>query len=436
MGALALILSTGLGSPAVGSAAPAGWSLGGKPYDARSQVEADKKNAKRECGANSVLLFRIRGSGEIADNPRKPDLLRRWSSDASAVLIRNGWNVRQMSALYSAPNVPGKSLGDLAWAVSTKKDVISAAKVALAFKQYRDVVGKESPGVRQQLSDAAKRCSKRQILVAGYSLGNIVLREMFNALPRDVRSQVVSVDLVADPTADQRVDNDLDHKPVGAPLHARLTGAGVDTALNALRPSFRQRAYNRSRTGRPALRVTQYCVPYDLVCDLNPVNVAGWGRGVKVHSSYASGGIGERSAKELGNAPGFVSSPPGAAGEEHSPTVPVTPNVGPPPSAPVPAPTTPRTWPAQQGSRGVNTFLNPYNASGMGARIAPYQWVEVYCKVHAPQIVSANPDGYWYRIASPPWNGSYYSPANTFWNGDVPGRTPYTHNTDFSIPDC
>lgn len=84
----------------------------------------------------------------------------------------------------------------------------------------------------------------------------------------------------------------------------------------------------------------------------------------------------------------------------------------------------------------MNTFLNPYNASGMGARIGPYQWVEVHCKVHAPQIVSANPDGYWYRIASAPWNGSYYSPANTFWNGDVPGRTPYTHNTDFSIPDC
>ena len=65
------------------------------------------------------------------------------------------------------------------------------------------------------------------------------------------------------------------------------------------------------------------------------------------------------------------------------------------------------------------------------------QWVDVYCKVRPPStIASANPDGYWYRIASAPWNGSYYAVANTFWNGDVPGHLPYTHNTDFLIPDC
>jgi hypothetical protein len=99
-------------------------------------------------------------------------------------------------------------------------------------------------------------------------------------------------------------------------------------------------------------------------------------------------------------------------------------------------PTPPRTWAEQQGSRGVDTFTNPYNASGKGPRIAPYQWVDVLCKVYAPQIASANPDGYWYRIASAPWSGNYYSPANTFWNGDVPGRLPYTHNTDFNVPNC
>lgn len=108
--------------------------------------------------------------------------------------------------------------------------------------------------------------------------------------------------------------------------------------------------------------------------------------------------------------------------------------------APTPVPAQPqaaaRTWPEQQGSLGANTFTNPYNASGMGQKIQPYQWVEVACKVHAPQIRSANPDGYWYRIASPPWSGSCYAVANTFWNGDVPGQKPYTHNTDFAVPDC
>jgi hypothetical protein len=93
------------------------------------------------------------------------------------------------------------------------------------------------------------------------------------------------------------------------------------------------------------------------------------------------------------------------------------------------------TVPEQQGSRGVNTFLNYHNASGMGPRIAPGAWVEVSCKVHDGTIASVNPDGYWYRIASAPWNDQYYAPANTFMNGD-PWGGPYSHNTDFSVPEC
>jgi len=120
------------------------------------------------------------------------------------------------------------------------------------------------------------------------------------------------------------------------------------------------------------------------------------------------------------------------------------PRPAPPPAAPAPTgaapapppPPPPRTWPEQQGSLGANTFTNPYNASGMGVKIPPYQWVEVSCKVYAPQIVSANPDGYWYRIASAPWSNRYYAVANTFWNGDVPGQKPYVHNTDFAVPNC
>jgi hypothetical protein len=107
----------------------------------------------------------------------------------------------------------------------------------------------------------------------------------------------------------------------------------------------------------------------------------------------------------------------------------------PPAQQPTPQPA-PRTWAEQQGSLGANTFTNPYNASGIGTKIQPYQWVDVSCKVYAPQIQSANPDGYWYRIASAPWNNTYYAVANTFWNGDVPGQRPYTHNTDFAVPDC
>jgi hypothetical protein len=99
-------------------------------------------------------------------------------------------------------------------------------------------------------------------------------------------------------------------------------------------------------------------------------------------------------------------------------------------------PPPPSVWHEQEGSLGANTFTNPYNASGMGPKIGAYAWVDVSCKVYAPQIVSANPDGYWYRIASPPWNNAYYAVANTFWNGDVPGQKPYTHNTDWAVPNC
>ncbi len=438
-----LAASVFLGGPSPAFAAAPGWSSGGDPYNARSQVDADRKHAKRECAANSALLFRVRGSSEVTDdpNPKKQDRLRRWSSDASAILIRNGWNVRQMSADYRAPNVP---LAELAIAV-LRRNPVSLAKAALSFKSYRDVIGEDAPKVRRQLIDAARRCEQRQILVAGYSLGNIMLREIFNGLPRDVRSQVVSVDLVSDPTADKRVDKHLSHRPGGPPLYARLTGAGVDTAFNAARPAFRQRAYDLSRPkGRRALRITQYCVPADIVCEVGRESLKSVAATMAIHSSYDFGSIGDRAANDLGVAPGFVRAPSGGGDAPSSPGSPAEPPApAPPPSAPpqpVPAPAAAparhRTWPAHQGSRGVNTFLNPYNASGMGPRIEPYQWVEVFCKVYAPQIVSANPDGYWYRIASSPWNGSYYSPANTFWNGDVPGQRPYTHNTDFSIPDC
>jgi GDSL-like Lipase/Acylhydrolase family len=89
----------------------------------------------------------------------------------------------------------------------------------------------------------------------------------------------------------------------------------------------------------------------------------------------------------------------------------------------------------QQGSRGVNTFLNYHNASGVGVRVAPFAFIEISCKVYDPAIASANPDGYWYRVASSPWNNQYYAPANTFMNGDAVGG-PFTHNTDFAVPDC
>ncbi|MFD7836176.1 hypothetical protein [Streptomyces sp. NPDC059761] len=55
--------------------------------------------------------------------------------------------------------------------------------------------------------------------------------------------------------------------------------------------------------------------------------------------------------------------------------------------------------------------------------------------MYAPEIVSARGDGWWYRIATSPWNGSYYAAANAFMDGDAPGQNPLT-NTDLSVPVC
>jgi hypothetical protein len=102
--------------------------------------------------------------------------------------------------------------------------------------------------------------------------------------------------------------------------------------------------------------------------------------------------------------------------------------------------TTPSPTPGQQreqaGSGGARTYSRPKSLSGESDAIEPGQFVLVSCKLYSPMPPSVKPDGYWYRLSSPPWNGKAYAPANSFWNGDVPGHKPYTHNTDRSVPDC
>ncbi len=143
-------------------------------------------------------------------------------------------------------------------------------------------------------------------------------------------------------------------------------------------------------------------------------------------------------------APPAGGQPTPAAPPAASPSpAPVQPSASSPPPTPVqppasspPPPPAPTTYREQTGSTGSPTFSNPHNASGQGPRIAVGAYVEVQCRVRAPEIRSANPDGWWYRIASSPWNGQYYGVANNFRNGDVPGQGPPYHNTDFNVPPC
>ena len=99
-------------------------------------------------------------------------------------------------------------------------------------------------------------------------------------------------------------------------------------------------------------------------------------------------------------------------------------------------PPPPVTFPEQEDPRfPSNTFTDYHNAAGKGTPVAPGQIVQVSCKIYDPTIASVYPDGYWYRIASSPWNNAYYAPANNFLNGDPYGG-PYTHNTDPTVPNC
>jgi TIR domain-containing protein len=111
-----------------------------------------------------------------------------------------------------------------------------------------------------------------------------------------------------------------------------------------------------------------------------------------------------------------------------------------PRSTRTPVPTSPPTSPGTRteeayNKNGVRTFRNYDNASGSGRTLTFRKRVQVSCKVYDPSIASAKPGGYWYRIASPPWNNTYYACANTFLNGDPPGG-PWTHQYDHSVTNC
>jgi len=88
----------------------------------------------------------------------------------------------------------------------------------------------------------------------------------------------------------------------------------------------------------------------------------------------------------------------------------------------------------EYSKNGASTFRF-LDGSSPGQPLEFEEYVQVSCKIYNTTLQSAKPDGYWYRISSFPWDNHYYAVANTFLNGDPPSG-PYTHNTDFKIPDC
>lgn len=80
-------------------------------------------------------------------------------------------------------------------------------------------------------------------------------------------------------------------------------------------------------------------------------------------------------------------------------------------------------------SNGTTAFRNPYAISGVGPRVANGLEVEVVCRLHTPNL------GWMYLIHSPPWSRQYYTPANSYLNGDPP-EGPHVSDVDGRVPEC
>lgn len=83
---------------------------------------------------------------------------------------------------------------------------------------------------------------------------------------------------------------------------------------------------------------------------------------------------------------------------------------------------------------GARTYSKPHTLGGEWQRVPDKTNVQVSCEITAPS--APNVGLYWYRIATPPWNNQYYSPANSFLNGDPPDGSSPTHVIDSTVPEC
>lgn len=246
------------------------------------------------------------------------------------------------------------------------------------------------------LNTRATRCPHEAVIIGGFSqgadvVGAAILREGYGALSAQAKRQIAVVAQYGDPS--------------------HFGGRGM-LAPGRARPAF---LLNAGRIG-------SWCDVNDFICNFHDPGNFPWGNS---HGHiYRDRYIPDTSR--------WIADLARSKIDELRPA---------PTPLPVPTATPLATLPLiratvreQQGRFGAGTFAGT-NASGPGPRIGAAQWVDVSCKVHDPAIASANPDGYWYRIASAPWNDGYYAAANTFMNGD-PWGGPYSHPTDLAVPTC
>ena len=147
---------------------------------------------------------------------------------------------------------------------------------------------------------------------------------------------------------------------------------------------------------------------------------------------YWSAGSGSTSpgTGSSGGGSGSSGSPsPSASGEPApSPTPSAT------PGGSTPAPSAP-TYSETSGSV-VHTWTDYADAGGSeGPEMPSNDTVQIACKVEGFAVADGNT--WWYRVASAPWNNTYYGSADAFYNdGATSGSLLGTPFVDPNVPNC
>ncbi|MBK6872320.1 MAG: cutinase family protein [Kineosporiaceae bacterium] len=348
----------------------------------------------KDC--RQVLLFGARGSGQKANDHRGLGTQVANVLDRVSTALAGRRTTTEKALDYDPNNV-----------------AVLAKPLGIGLYQYMANLGFGVDLAYSELTLRKITCPSERIVLAGFSQGAMVMHRVVQRLAAKGQSAILA-----------RIDGvillaDGDHIP-----HDNVNIYGTASAA-ARGIGIVNRGVSRSSTtpfpswGRS--RVHSVCSARDVVCDHLASVATGLIPGIATHVGAAYLGAHANITQPVGAVVRtlIASSASGSA-----------------PAAPKPQPAPATAHSEQSGSLGSPTFLNPTNAAGAGPRVAAMSTVQVSCRVYAPAIASANPDGWWYRIASFPWSNQYYAVANTFWNGDIPGRLPYTHNTDFGVPVC
>jgi len=130
-----------------------------------------------------------------------------------------------------------------------------------------------------------------------------------------------------------------------------------------------------------------------------------------------------------------VPTGPPAPASQPAPVAPAPTPSPSPPSSPSPSPPPAATFDETTGSV-VHTWTDYLDAGGdEGPEIPSNATVEIACRVTGFAVKDGNT--WWYRIASPPWDGDYYGSADAFYNnGETSGSLLGTPFVDPNVPTC